>query len=57
MVFKTILEMAISAPVLPAETIAWARPERTASIAIYMLVLRLRITWEGLSSFFTHSAV
>ena len=57
-VFSTILAMAISAPVLPAETAAAASPSLTALMARRMLVLRpWRSAVEGLASPATASGV
>ena len=57
-VLSTNFDSAISAPVLPAETAAPARPSFTASIARHMLVLRpWRSTWDGLASAPTLSGV
>ena len=51
---STIFAIAISAPVLPAETIAAASPLWTASMARRMEDLRpARSAWLGLSSIFT----
>ena len=51
--------MAISAPVLPADTAASASPVRTASIVIHMLLLPRpwRSAWLGLASMVTSTSV
>ena len=53
------IAMAISAPVLPAETAASARPSRTASSASHMLDFQrpLRSAWLGFSSMATAMSV
>ena len=58
-VFSTKRAMAISAPVLPAETAASASPVRTASIASHMLLLPRpwRSAWLGLASMVTNTSV
>ena len=57
-VLSTTLAIAISAPVLPAETAAAAAPSFTALIASRMLVLRpCRRATEGLASPATESGV
>jgi hypothetical protein len=58
--FSWSLAIAISAPVLPAETTACASPERTDAMARHMLVERPRSrlprnTWLGLSCISTTS--
>mmetsp|Transcript_3496 Transcript_3496/g.6237 ORF Transcript_3496/g.6237 Transcript_3496/m.6237 type:complete len:238 (+) Transcript_3496:458-1171(+) len=51
---RRIIEIAISAPVLPQDTATEASPARTASIVDHMEVsLPLRITWDGLASIVT----
>jgi hypothetical protein len=57
-VLNTNFDMAIKAPVLPAETTPWARPSRTASMARRMEELRPVLSAaEGLSSLSTTSSV
>jgi hypothetical protein len=57
-VLNTIFAVAISAPVLPAETMPCASPAATASMARRMLELRpLRSAVEGLSSLVMTSVV
>ncbi|MDF9794019.1 hypothetical protein M2440_004720 [Methylorubrum extorquens] len=52
MVLRQIFDIAIKAPVLPAETAAWASPSRTAWIARHIedLPRPWRTAWLGLSS-------
>ena len=58
MVFKTSFDMAIRAPVLPAETTKSASPFCTASIDSHMLEARPRRTaWLGLSCISTTVSV
>jgi hypothetical protein len=57
-IFSTNLEIAINAPVFPAETTPSARPSATASIANHMLDCRpVRNARDGLSSSATTSLV
>jgi hypothetical protein len=58
-VFRQNLAMAMSAPVLPADTAAAARPSRTASSASHMLDFQrpLRSAWLGFASMATATSV
>ena len=58
-VLKQNLAIAMSAPVLPVDTAASARPSRTASSASHMLDFHrpLRSAWLGLASMATATSV